>query len=646
MPHWDSELVGVHRAIAADQSRSLHVLAGPGTGKTFAMMRRIARLLEDGIAPDRLLAVSFTRTAARDLREQLAGLGVAGAEEVRATTLHSLCFGILSTQHAFAFTHRTPRPLLSYEIACLEDDIANTFGGKRSTRRLLAAYEAAWARLQRDEPGHALTAEDQAFEAQLLSWLRFHSAMLIGELIPLTLSFLRANPQLPVLPILSHVLVDEFQDLNKADQALARALATTASLLVIGDDNQSIYSFRHANPEGIRSFPRDVPGTTEYAITECRRCAPNIVALSNALISHDPHTTRPQPLTPDTTRPPAEIHIVQHGTLTDEITSTADYVDHYLAQHPTLPAGRVLILTPRRFIGNAIKDALIARGRNALSYFQEDALSEEAAAEGFCLLSLLVAPGDRAALRAWLGFGSPDNRRRPYARFRTYCETTGTSVTDALSSLAAGTITIPYAAPVVTRWTELHVRLAHLATLSGLALVDALWPIGDDTVTDIRDMAGAIALDAPSIGELLEELREAITQPELPGSDSDIIQIMSLHKSKGLTRDVVVIAGCMAGTMPRVDPQEPPEVQNSQLEEQRRLLYVGITRATQVLVISAAVTLPLGDALRSGATVVRRAFVNGQPLAITAFTPFLAELGGGAPHPQSTSSWRRSVGLS
>jgi DNA helicase II / ATP-dependent DNA helicase PcrA len=136
MPQWDAGLVGVHRDIAADPSPSLHVLAGPGTGKTFAMMRRIARLLEDGIAPDRILAVSFTRTAARDLREQLAHLGVAGADAVRATTLHSLCFGILSGQEAFSFTHRTPRPLLSYEIGCLEDDLGSAFGGKKTLRNL------------------------------------------------------------------------------------------------------------------------------------------------------------------------------------------------------------------------------------------------------------------------------------------------------------------------------------------------------------------------------------------------------------------------------------------------------------------------------------------------------------------------------
>lgn len=148
MAAWDDDLTGVHRDIAADPAKLLHVLAGPGTGKTFAMIRRVARLLVDGTSPESVLALSFTRTAARDIREQLTKLDVAAAADVRASTLHSICFGILGSQQAFAHTNRVPRPLLSYEIDCLEEDLKTDFGGKKAIRRLLKAYESAFARLQ------------------------------------------------------------------------------------------------------------------------------------------------------------------------------------------------------------------------------------------------------------------------------------------------------------------------------------------------------------------------------------------------------------------------------------------------------------------------------------------------------------------
>jgi DNA helicase-2/ATP-dependent DNA helicase PcrA len=93
---WDTGLYGVHLAIARYPGTPLRVVAGPGTGKTFALMRRVARLLEEGVQPERILAVTFTRTAASDLVEKLAALGADGAENVAAKTLRSVSFGMLS----------------------------------------------------------------------------------------------------------------------------------------------------------------------------------------------------------------------------------------------------------------------------------------------------------------------------------------------------------------------------------------------------------------------------------------------------------------------------------------------------------------------------------------------------------------------
>ena len=138
---WDTGLVGVHLAIAGYPNSPLRVLAGPGTGKTFAMMRRVARLLEAGVPPHEILAVTFTRTAAHDLVGKLTTLGVPGANQVAAKTLHSLSFSVLGRAAVFQATQRTPRPLLDCELEMMVNDLKEQFGGKREVRRLIKAFE-------------------------------------------------------------------------------------------------------------------------------------------------------------------------------------------------------------------------------------------------------------------------------------------------------------------------------------------------------------------------------------------------------------------------------------------------------------------------------------------------------------------------
>ena len=150
---WDTGLQGTHRAIAAYPGTPLRVIAGPGTGKTFALMRRVARLLESNVLPTRILAVTFTRTAANDLVEKLAALGVPGAEDVAAKTLHSLSFSLLSRNSVFQALGRTARPLMDYEQDTLICDLRDQFGGKKQVNRLIKAFEAYWAKLQHQQPG-------------------------------------------------------------------------------------------------------------------------------------------------------------------------------------------------------------------------------------------------------------------------------------------------------------------------------------------------------------------------------------------------------------------------------------------------------------------------------------------------------------
>src|SRR6266550_1616374 len=619
---WQDGLGTAQLAIATEPGSPVHVLAGPGTGKTLALMRRVARLLEQGIDPRAILAVSFTRTAARDLREQLQKLGSPGANQVTATTLHSFCFAALLIDAVFQATNRRPRPLLSFEIDQLAHDLKKQFGGKRKVDRLTEAYEAAWARLQHEVAGAPRDPIDVAFEAALLDWLGYHRAMLIGELVPLTLRFIQANPDVNVLPPFQVVLVDEFQDLNKADQALVDALSRTANLTVIGDDNQSIYRFRHANPEGIRVFAATHPGTISHAIEECWRCPPNIVSMSNSLIAHDP-SARQAALQAQGQRPPATVYVVQHRSLEDEADALAAFIDRYLTENPDLPPGQVLVLSTRRIFGNAIRDQLIRRHRNAMSFFWEDALKSDAAAEGFCLLTLLVDLNDRAAYRAWLGLSVDDGNRAGYARVRAHAMEHDLEPLAVCERLSDAQLEIPYTTKVIERHRLLKERLTDLAGLQGRPLVDALWPEGNPETPTIRLAAATVAVGHEDAESLRNELVSVITQPELPDSSGDVIRVMSLHKSKGLTADLVVVAGCVSGALPTVDKGLPEAEQDAFMKEQRRLFYVAITRAKTTMVLSSVTRLPLGVALRSNIPPAGIFARNGERYARLVASPFI-----------------------
>jgi len=582
--------------MAADAHSPLRVVAGPGTGKTFALMRRVARLLAEGTKPERLLVSTFTRTAAADLQKELQKLGVAGIEDVPAETLHALCFRILQRREVLTLTGRSPRPLLDFEQRFLLEDLKTTVGGVRKASKAVKAFAAAWARLQHEQPGWPERPEDRVFQKVLSAWLVFHEAMLIGEVVPETLRYLRENPLAPEHGLQEHVLVDEYQDLNRAEQVLLDLLSTNATLTVGGDEDQSIYSFKHAHPQGIAQFDRNHASAVTHTLQECRRCPRLVTELANRLISNNTER-QPRALRPHPDNPLGEVLVVQWPSVDVEASGLAEFIKRRITSG-AVAAGQVLVLTPRRQFGYAIRDALVARSTPAHSFFQEEALEGDPkhleaseAQQAFTLLTLLAHPNDRVALRAWCGFGSPSLNTGAWTRLRDHCRKTGDAPRAALDRLDRGELVLPNTGALLARYPALKVALARVEELRGTALIDALFPEAAPWAEPIRS-----ALDEPSqyptARKLHGALVSAITQPELP-TDVDYVRIMSLHKSKGLTAGLVVVAGCMEGLIPTWDDDSTPQEIAATLEEQRRLFYVAMTRPRRTLVLSSVTRLPI-----------------------------------------------------
>ncbi len=602
---WDDGLVGVALNIAGSNESPLRVLAGPGTGKTYAMKRRVMRLLEEGGVPQRILACTFTRTAARDIAKEIAELGVAGAELVWAGTLHGLCFSILQRNEVLAATGRRARPLAASEERFLLQDL-RAFGGVREAEKELEAFGAAWARLQADDPGWPHDAQDQAFQAALLTWLTFHGAMLIGEMVPVTLAYMRDNPLCDERTQFEHVIVDEFQDLNRAEQVLIDLLAGHGSLNIIGDEDQSIYSFKHAHPEGIVTFADAHPGTHDETLDVCRRCPTRVVTLSNSLITHN-QAASGRPLQPRQENGLGNVQIVQWASMDAEAKGIAQYVVQRI-ERGDVSAGQVLILAPRRQLGYAVRDSLLEAGVVAHSFFSEQALDGNPknldacrAQEMYALLTLLAEPDDRVALRCWCGFGSSSLGEAGWLRIRSRCEETGDSPRTVLDQLAGGQITIAHTGTLVQRFALLRQHEAAMGTLRGQALADALFPDGQEWAEPLRAIVTS-SLPATvdfNAEELLQEVRAGVTQMETP-TDVDFVRVMSLHKSKGLTAKLVVVMGCIEGMIPRIDHTAPQADRQRSLEEQRRLFYVALTRTTETLILSSVTHIPVQQALQMG----------------------------------------------
>lgn len=617
------------------------VMAGPGTGKTFALMRRIARLMEEGKNPSELLLVTFTRTTAADLVRELSKLELQGSDQVKAGTLHSFCFSTLNRASVLEITGRNPRPLLEYEVRFLKEDIKQLgLGGIREVTKKLKAFEAAWARLQSDEPGWPQNEEDRSFQQALQNWLFFHEAMLIGELVPETLRYLRDNPACTERNRYNYVFVDEYQDLNKAEQKLIDLLSENASVMIIGDEDQSIYeSFRYAHPEGIVNYANDHPETYDIPLNECRRCPKRVVRLANNLIQNNELRSCSTTLNTLEKNEEGEVYVMQWMTMEDEVNGLTNFIKNKI-DDGTVNAGKVLVLCPRRQFGYLIRDKLIEFGINAHSFFHEEALEgnptkqgETEPQEAFTLLTLLANPNDRVALRCWLGLGSSNLRAKPYQCLRSYCEENSAIPKDGLEKMSNGELNMPHTQNLIKRYKQLKQRIEEMEGIKGCKLVDRLFPRDNEWAEPFRLFLENIEEDASS-SYILEELRTNITQPEMP-TDVDYVRIMSLHKSKGLTAELVVICGCIDGLIPFRDDNLSGDERKRNLEEQRRLFYVGITRTTNIIVISSILNLPRDLAYKMGARVRD---INWR-YAKTITSPFISELGPDLPQPIRGEEW-------
>jgi DNA helicase-2/ATP-dependent DNA helicase PcrA len=530
------------RQVVEHAGGPLLVVAGPGTGKTRVVVERIARLIEGGVSPRAVTAISFTRKAATELGDRLcARLGQAG-RAITATTFHALGLELL---RAFPEAAGLPRGFrLLDEAQRLELARRVCDADPALLAQPGARLEAALAAVSRAKAGllgiEALDGETLTFGRAYQRGLGEAGAVDFDDLVARAAHLLAGHE--PALAHAQqrarHLFVDEYQDVNPVQDRLVRLLAPpdpTPELCVVGDPDQAIYGFRGAEPACFAAFARDYPGLTSVVLAHNHRSPPGVVAASDAVMARAPGRPPRQPAC----RAEGAVHIERAA-----LATAAEEAD---------------------FIAAEIERALGGTSLSSFDSGRADGTADPGLAfHDIAVLFRTTAQGD--ALAEALDRISVPHRRA------------GIDPLLARPGVARLVSGLRRCAEPATRPGDLPDHLS----VSGLVRALADREIADSALTRAADLLAALAAphghDVPAFLAALALLRETDLQLE-----PQRVQLLTLHAAKGLEFPLVFIAGCEDGTLPLTLPGRDVD-----LEEERRLLYVGMTRARQRLVLTAA----------------------------------------------------------
>lgn len=593
---WDAELTPEQRTAASYVGSDARLLAGPGTGKTLVLSRRVQYLTEVRNVPaEEILALTFTRAAAYELCQRVtATLGQLPTP--RVSTLHSFALRQLLRNSRRLTT--LPQPLRVAddweERNVILEDIKAILQLSRidDARDLFNALSSDWETLAADQG--KLTPDPRFVGA----WLEHRSVFGYTLRAELVYQLKRALEQLPDFQLEAptrHLLVDEYQDLNKCDLEVIRSLSGRgAELFVAGDDDQSIYGFRKAHPEGIRNFPQEYPGAVDLPLRECKRCDGEILRLGEFVANLDPRRIK-KGTRPETGRPSGEVALLSFKTNYTE----AEYIAALcrdLIQEQGVPPHEILILLRVDTYGAFSKPLSEAFQRaqvpNAIDPASRSPLDSPPGRQLLASIRLLANREDHLSWVTLLQlrrnrFGDKAQRALyEYARVR------GLTIAAAIRQIANDPSLLPrYGGPLATEVSAVDSLLNAaqqaigvfpggqpsldrvLIGIAGLVLPQA----SQDAVTYLLDVAAKAG--ATSLSDLLVALQ--VTRVDIePEIEQGKVNVLTMHKAKGLTAAAVIIVGVEDEHIPGRQDHEP------ELGDERRLLFVSLTRAKRMLFLT------------------------------------------------------------
>src|SRR6266542_1530381 len=623
-----SDLNDPQREAVLHGAGPLLVLAGAGSGKTRVIVHRIARLVsEEGVVPWRILAVTFTNKAAGEMRERLAALLGATALELWVQTFHAFGARFLRREAARAglsqsfpiYDDDDQLRLVKGILAELGADDGETLTARQALSRIdqwkgLALRPAETNPGEYDVEGQLAREVYRRYEAALAR----AGAADFGDLLLRPVRLLEEDETLRArwAGRFEYLLVDEFQDTNAVQYRLLKLLAgSRGNVCVVGDDDQAIYRWRGANVENILGFDADFPGTRVVKLERNYRSTRNVLDAAHAVISRAARRREKRLWTEEGPGDPLALVVGQDEH--DEAERIARVVAAERARGT--PGDEVAILYRTNAQSRPVEAALraaripyvIVRGTS----FYERAEVKDAAA----YLRLALEPRsdldlDRVVNKPPRGIGE-----KTVERLRAHARARGTSLYDALGEVDAIEGLKPAArralgalretlAGLVRDVAGLDAGIAVQEVLSRTGLLARLEAERSDEATDraenlVELVAAAREFDEALVGAPPPRDPEEPVPPPLARfleqiallGDADQetpegrVALMTLHAAKGLEFTAVVLSGLEEGTFPRAPWGDPtPHEEAEAYDEERRLCYVGMTRAKRRLVLSLA----------------------------------------------------------
>jgi DNA helicase II / ATP-dependent DNA helicase PcrA len=608
------------REAVAHGGGPLLVLAGAGSGKTRVLTHRVAYLVATGQAqPSEILAITFTNKAAGEMRGRVEGLVGRIVRLMWVMTFHSACARILRAEaERLGYTKR----FSIYDEAdsvrlvrrCLDE---LSIDPKRFSPRAIksqiskAKNQLFDAAAYREQVGSFF--EQTAADAYELYEKRIHemNAVDFDDLLFRTVNVLELFPDVAdrYRRTFRWILVDEYQDTNHAQYRLLQLLAgEERNVCVVGDDDQSIYGFRGADINNILDFERDFPGAHVVKLEQNYRSTQTILSAANAVVSHN-KGRKPKELWTDSGEG-EPVHVAELDDEHAEGRFVAAEIERLRDEHGISPR-EVAVFYRTNAQSRVLEDTLV---RFKVSYqviggtkFYERAEIKDALA----YLTLVVNPADSVSFARVVNSPKRGIGQTTVGRVVAHANTMGEPVTEiaAVPELVPGLG--PPAVKALDRFASIVERLRELAehTSVGDLLESTLQETGyfealeaertieaQGRLENLHELIGvAREFDANWEGErgvagLAEFLQQLSLYSEQDGlrETEELVTLMTLHNAKGLEYPVVFLIGCEEGVFPH-----SRSIEEGNLEEERRLCYVGITRAERRLYVTYARTRTL-----------------------------------------------------